>query len=1003
MFLSSQVVRIVKEFDIFVLSQLNTNLPIQFNLLKIHSVILLLLFCCSWLIAQPPSYRLYTMREGLSQMKISALHIDRRGYLWIGTRNGLNKFDGEKFTVFTEVDGLPHNRIHGIEEDTAGNLVILTYNGVCIFDGAKFTSYPKPFTSVVFDLAVDKSNSVWICEGFANPALYVFRGGVYKTVVEKKGNLRFRYDKSKDLGFLLAEKSIFQIEKDTLRIVDKGGYFSYPSAGDLEGKPFFMHDPFPGIQKQVLIYLDGTQIKPVGTLDMKESKPEIQDLQENMIWNSFRNKLDLPDLGSGRIIFTHEFPVTNDVEKDAYNQYWIGSENGLGHTYSNAFYSLPTGEVSNVWTILEDIEGNMWLGTYGNRILVIPVGSTKIRKNQLSPAFHYFAGSAKDKDGRMYFATDKGLEIREGKKVRILLWEKNTVFSVHYDAKGDRVVFGTLEGVHIFRQPDSLKFFGIKEGMHENHYIQNIGKDKNDHFWLGSYSGVSRLNAETGVIENYTHENGRLPCQGVYCSFLDSKDNFWLGGDHGLMYYDYDGDSIILVKSKVLLSMVKSLIDLDDRRLMLATKDGLYVLDTEQFFKSGKPDFQVFNSSNGYLGIDPGFTGMYKDSKGFIWICSSTTVDRLDPSKLITTDQQMAVNITHVNDQRLPFEHNQKMIQIRFGESNVVIRFEGIGFTHPLITKYQYRLNGGEWSEWKMESQVILKDLASGNYNFEVRAGPSDRLPEHSKIDRLNFSIRLSFYRAAWFPPLAIGLTALLLMLSSIYFIRQRIERKRYEGQLEEAKYLRSQLLLAQLNPHFIFNVLASIQHKVLFEKKEEASRSIVSLSKLLRNFLSASYKGNALKAGSAEYEIPLSTEIELLRSYVEFEQTKHDRHFEYHFEIAADLNPENRSLPPMLLQPFVENAIKHGLLLQKERGNLWLKFDSKNGTLCCVIEDDGVGIERAQELQKDAFLKHESLGSKIVKERVQLLNELGYQIEIEIQSRKPQGTIVRIIIKDEE
>ena len=67
------------------------------------------------------------------------------------------------------------------------------------------------------------------------------------------------------------------------------------------------------------------------------------------------------------------------------------------------------------------------------------------------------------------------------------------------------------------------------------------------------------------------------------------------------------------------------------------------------------------------------------------------------------------------------------------------------------------------------------------------------------------------------------------------------------------------------------------------------------------------------------------------------------------------------------------------------------------------IIEDDGVGIERAQELQKDAFLKHESLGSKIVKERVQLLNELGYQIEIEIQSRKPQGTIVRIIIKDEE
>ena len=170
-----------------------------------------------------------------------------------------------------------------------------------------------------------------------------------------------------------------------------------------------------------------------------------------------------------------------------------------------------------------------------------------------------------------------------------------------------------------------------------------------------------------------------------------------------------------------------------------------------------------------------------------------------------------------------------------------------------------------------------------------------------------------------------------------------------------------------------------------------------------MRNFLNASYKGNTLKAGSAEYEILLRTEIELLQSFVEFERSKNDGHFDYHFEIAPDLNPENYTLPPMLLQPFVENAIKHGLLLQEERGNLWVKFKLQNGSLCCIIEDDGIGIERAQELRKNAFLTHESLGSKIVRERTQLLNELGYHIEIEILSRKPKGTIVQIIMKDEE
>ncbi|NOT36389.1 MAG: histidine kinase [Saprospiraceae bacterium] len=935
-------------------------------------------------------------------MKISSLHIDRRGYLWIGTRNGLNKFDGEKFTVYTESDGLLHNRIHEIKEDTAGNLVILTYNGVCIFNGEKFTSYPKAFTSVVFDLAVDRNNSIWVCERYSNSALYELRNGKYYTVVEKKGSLVFQYDKPNDRCLLLSEGNIYEIRNNTLRIVNNAGYFIYVGNSDLESKALFMNDSFQDNRSLAYFKLMGDQMIPVATMDNININRGICDLQENMIWSSFRNKLYLPDLGSGRIIFQHEFSITHDVEIDAFNQFWIGSENGLAHTYSNAFYSVPVNQVSNVWTMLEDNENNIFFGTYGSGMFQMKSNSNKITSNKFSPYQNYFAGSAKDKDGRLYFATANGLEIHDGKQVRMLLKNK-TVFSIYYDSKYDRIILGVTDGVYILKQPDSLKYFGIKEGIHENHYIQNIGCDKNGDFWLGSYTGVSKLNIETGVINNYTFKNSKLPCQGVYCSLLDSKSNFWLGGDNGLMYYDYNMDSILPVKSDVLHSMVKSMIELDNNKLLLATKDGLYILDTDQFLKSGIPSFQSYNASNGYLGIDPGFTGMYKDSKGFIWICSSTTVDRLDPSKLTNIDQQLGVKITHVNDQGLSFEYDKSILKILNGVANVVIRFDGIGFTRPLITKYQYRLNNGEWSEWQEESQVILKDLNSGTYKFEVRAGPTDKLPEHSKIDFMNFSVHLPFYRAAWFPPVTIGLTVFLLALSAIYFIRQRIERKRYESQLEEAKYLRSQLLLAQLNPHFIFNVLASIQHKVIFEKKEEASRNIVALSRLLRNFLTASYKGNNLTAGHTEYEIPLSTEIELLRAFVEFEHNKNDSHFEYYFEISPELNPDNHSLPPMLLQPFVENSIKHGLLLQKESGNLWVKFSLFKGSLSCVIEDDGIGIEKAQELQKNAFHTHESLGSKIIRERIELLNELGYNISIETKARIPKGTIVQIIIKEEE
>jgi hypothetical protein len=196
------------------------------------------------------------------------------------------------------------------------------------------------------------------------------------------------------------------------------------------------------------------------------------------------------------------------------------------------------------------------------------------------------------------------------------------------------------------------------------------------------------------------------------------------------------------------------------------------------------------------------------------------------------------------------------------GESNLVIRFESTGFNRPLQTKYQYRLNRDAWSPWSAESEVVLRNLENGTYRFEVRAGPFDDPTELEYIDHVNFTIHLPFYKSRWFPPVAFTLLAVFLFLSARYYWIQRNAQRKYKAQLGEARFLRSQLLLSQLNPHFIFNVLANIQNNILFDKKEEASKGIVNLSKLLRNFLNASYKGNTLNSAQSESEILLSTEI---------------------------------------------------------------------------------------------------------------------------------------------
>lgn len=149
-------------------------------------------------------------------------------------------------------------------------------------------------------------------------------------------------------------------------------------------------------------------------------------------------------------------------------------------------------------------------------------------------------------------------------------------------------------------------------------------------------------------------------------------------------------------------------------------------------------------------------------------------------------------------------------------------------------------------------------------------------------------------------------------------------------------------------------------------------------------------------------HEIPLARELELLRMYIEFEQLQYQDRFSYELTLDGKINADNYRIPPLILQPYVENAIKHGLLNLEPGtyGHLWIRFVCLDDeTLICTIEDDGIGRARAEAIQRESLRKFKSRGTELVKRRVDILNQMGYDIRLQTHDRIGGGTVVTIQI----
>jgi sensor histidine kinase YesM len=237
---------------------------------------------------------------------------------------------------------------------------------------------------------------------------------------------------------------------------------------------------------------------------------------------------------------------------------------------------------------------------------------------------------------------------------------------------------------------------------------------------------------------------------------------------------------------------------------------------------------------------------------------------------------------------------------------------------------------------------------------------------------------------------LGLGGVVLLVIILAIVLVRQnRLKEK------QKTLLLQQRLFRSQMNPHFLFNSLGSIHNFMLSENTTKAATYLSRFSKLVRSILNS----------SVEEYITLAEEIGMIENYLELQKVRFPDKFDFKIEVDTSIDPEDVHVPSMLTQPFIENAIQHGVKMKPEKGHIWIRFNRQNGAIIIEVEDNGIGRKKAAELQPKQESQYKSLSTSITAERVRVLNKtLTQKISLEIRdlmnaNQEPSGTLVRIAI----
>jgi two-component sensor histidine kinase len=372
------------------------------------------------------------------------------------------------------------------------------------------------------------------------------------------------------------------------------------------------------------------------------------------------------------------------------------------------------------------------------------------------------------------------------------------------------------------------------------------------------------------------------------------------------------------------------------------------------------------------------------------------------PSGLTFFEENKISNYSRCNLKILDLSFSNKSrtaanhYELKHTENSLKVAFAGISFKSGGDILYRYRLKGLT-NTWDSTRQTVLEypSLPPGTYELQLEA--INKYGKTSEMASIPFTINTPYWQTIWF---RIGLVALvigitwLLVARRFHTIRKR-EREKAALQ-QKMNDMEQMALRAQMNPHFIFNCLNSIQNFIINNNLEATNQYLTEFAYLIRQTLDNSDKG----------AISVSNETKYLTRYLELEKMRFGHSFDYNIEIDPHLDADSTRIPTMMLQPYVENCIRHGIRHKREgAGLVAIKFLQKKSGLLCIVEDNGIGREKAHEFKSYKHVEYQSKGMSLTADRINILNrQHAEDITIEVtdlkdEAQQARGTRVAIYI----